>query len=224
MNHLVLSTFFFNLLLGLYSIKSNYKSKINILFSILAFFMAGIIVTNSLIIERPYMLWWNKLNLFFVIWIPTLYLMWSSSLSKIKMKINRIYIIFVSFFFSLTLATNLFIKNVSYFNGKFEQLYGPFFYVFFIYYVFCLIYGLYLLTQSSKLCNSLVERRRYLIAFIGTLIPIATSIILNSIIYIGKLRTFFHFNELTGNIYVLPITNSLMMILFAFAVLKCFVE
>ncbi|HNV93996.1 MAG: signal transduction histidine-protein kinase BaeS [Candidatus Methanofastidiosum methylothiophilum] len=220
MNYLVLSTFFFNLLLGIYSIKSNYKSKINILFSILAIFMSGIIITNSLIIERSYILWWNKLNLFFVIWIPTLYLMWSTSLSKIKMKINEIYVISISIFFSLTLVTNLFINNVSYFNGKLEQLYGPFFYVFFIYYVSCLIYGLYLLNQASKLCDSLIERRRYLIVFIGTLIPIATSIILNSIIYIGKLRTFFHFDELTGNIYVLPITNSLMMILFAFAVLK----
>ena len=52
-------------------------------------------------------------------------------------------------------------------------------------------------------------------AFIGTLIPISTSVIINFIlIYVGIL------SELKGNIVIFPITNSIMMLFFAYAVLK----
>lgn len=217
---LILFTFFFNLVLGLYSIKSNYKSKINILFSILAFLMAGIILTNVLVIDRPYPLEWNKLNLFFVIWVPSLYVMWSSRLSKKKCIIKEELLILLSIFFSLTLATDLLIKDTSFINGKLEQIHGPFFNIFFLYYVCSLVYGLYIILSTYRSNISIIEKRKYLIAFMGTLIPITTSIIMNTILFLGKLREIFGVNELTGNVFILPVTNSLMMILFAIAVLK----
>jgi len=216
----ILITFFLNLILGLYALKSNYKSKINVAFAILAFLMAGIIVTNALVIERPYPLLWNKLNLFFVIWTPTLYLMWSSNISKKKLIVKEELLAIISIFLSVTLATDLFIKDTLFVNGKLEQIHGPFFNIFFLYYVSCLIYGLYLLNCAYKSSDSFFERRKYLIAFIGTLIPITTSIIVNIILFFGGLKEIFGISELTGNIYILPITNSLMMIFFAFAVLK----
>ena len=216
----ILITFFLNIILGLYSLISNYKSKINVLFSILAFIIAGIIVTNILIIERPYPLLWNKLNMFFVIWAPSLYLIWSSNLSKSKIIIKEELLIFISILFSLTLITDLFIEDTFIANGKLEQIHGPFFNVFFTYYIICFIYGLYLLISRYKSSNSLIEKRKYLFAFIGTLIPIATSIILNSILFVGQLKEIFGIDELIGNTVILPITNSLMMALFAYAVLK----
>lgn len=190
------------------------------LFSILAFIIAGIIVTNVLIIGRPYPLLWNKLNMFFVIWTPSLYLIWSSNLSKSKIIIKEELLIFISILFSLTLITNLFIQDTFLVNGKLEQIHGPFFNVFFMYYIICFVYGLYLLISKYKSSNLLIEKRRYILAFIGTLIPIATSIILNSIIFVVQLKKIFGIDELIGNTVVLPITNSLMMALFAYAVLK----
>ncbi|HNR45302.1 MAG TPA: histidine kinase N-terminal 7TM domain-containing protein, partial [Methanofastidiosum sp.] len=216
----ILITFFLNLILGLYSLISNYKSKINVLFSILAFIIAGIIVTNVLIIERPYPLLWNKLNMFFVIWTPSLYLIWSSNLSKSKIIIKEELLIFISILFSLTLITDLFLEDTFLVNGKLEQIHGPFFNVFFIYYIICFVYGLYLLISKYKSSNSLNEKHKYLLAFIGTLIPIATSIVLNSIIIVGQLKEIFGIDELIGNTIIFPITNSLMMALFAYAVLK----
>lgn len=216
----ILITFFLNLILGLYSLISNYKSKINVLFSILAFIIAGIIVTNVLIIERPYPLLWNKLNMFFVIWTPSLYLIWSSNLSKSKIIIKENLLIIISILFSLTLINDLFIQDTFLVNGKLEQIHGPFFNVFFIYYIICFVYGLYLLISKYKSSNLIIEKRKYLLAFIGTLIPIATSIILNSIIFVVQLKEIFGIDELVGNTVILPITNSLMMALFAYAVLK----
>lgn len=213
----ILITFFLNLILGFYSIKSNYKSKTNILFSILAFTVAGITITNSFVIERSYPLMWNKLNIFLVIWTPTLYLIWSSNITKIKLKIKEELLFAISFVFSLTLITDLLLKDTIFVNGKLEQTYGPLFNIFFLYYMISFIYGLYLLIYGYKSTDKFIEKRRYLLAFIGTLIPIVTSIILNLIISVVQLNQIIGINELTGNIIILPITNSIMMILFAFA-------
>lgn len=220
MYYLIFITFFLNLVWGLYALKSNYKSKINVLFAILAFLMAGIIITNALLIERPYPQLWNKLNLFFVIWVPTLYLMWSSSFSKIKLRIKEYLLVAISIFFTLTLVTDLFIKDLLLINGKLEQIHGPMFDIFFLYYIICFLYGLYLLVIAYNSNSYFSEKQKYLLVFIGTLIPITTSITLNSIIYIGKSKEIFGINELIGNTIVLPITNSLMMFLFGYAVLK----
>jgi len=220
MYYSILITFFLNIILGLYALNYNYKSKINVVFAILAFLMAGIIVTNLLIIERPYPLLWNKLNLFFVIWTPTLYLIWSSNISKRKLIVKEELLAIISIFLSITLATDLFIKDTLFINGKLEEIHGPFFGVFFIYYVISLLYGLYLIFSGYKSNNLPFEKRKYLIAFIGTLIPIFTSISLNSIILFGQLEELLEINQLTGNIYILPITNSAMMIFFAYAVFK----
>lgn len=220
MYYLIFITFFLNLVWGLYALKSNYKSKINVLFAILAFLMAGIIITNALLIERPYPQLWNKLNLFFVIWVPTLYLMWSSSFSTIKLRIKEYLLVAISIFFTLTLVTDLFIKDLLLINGKLEQIHGPMFDIFFLYYIICFLYGLYLLVIAYNSNSYFSEKQKYLLVFIGTLIPITTSITLNSIIYIGKSKEIFGINELIGNTIVLPITNSLMMFLFGYAVLK----
>lgn len=220
MYYLIFITFFLNLAWGLYALKSNYKSKINVLFAVLAFLMAGIIITNALLIERPYPQLWNKLNLFFVIWVPTLYIMWSSSLSRTKLRIKEEVLVAISIFFSLTLLTDLFTKDLLLINGKLEQIHGPMFNVFFLYYIICFVYGLFLLIIAYKSNSSFSEKQKHLLVFVGTLIPITTSIILNSIIYIGELKEIFGINELIGNIIVLPITNSLMMFLFGYAVLK----
>jgi signal transduction histidine kinase len=221
MYYSILITFFLNILLGLYALKYNYKSKINVIFAILAFLMAGIILTNLLIIERPYPLLWSKLNLFFVIWTPTLYLIWSSNLSKIKLIVKEELLVIISIFLSITLATDLFIKDTLFVNGKLEQIHGPFFGVFFLYYVISLLYGLYIIFSAYKLNNSPIEKRKYLITFTGTLIPIVTSISLNSIILFGQLGELLEgINQLTGNIYILPITNSAMMVFFGYAVFK----
>lgn len=216
----ILITFFLNIILGLYSIKSNYKSKVNILFSILAFTMAGIIITNVLIIERPYPLLWGKMNLFLAIWTPSLYLIWSSNLSKINLKIKEIIPVSISFIFSLTLINNLFIKEIVFIDGKFEQINGVLFNIFFVYYVICLVYGVYLIFLAYSSTNSFIEKRRFLFAFIGTLVPITTSITLNLMISIAELNEIIGINQLTGNIFVLPFTNSLMILFFAYSVFR----
>ncbi|KYC46235.1 MAG: sensory histidine kinase CreC [Candidatus Methanofastidiosum methylothiophilum] len=220
MNSIIFITFFLNLTLGIYALKSNYKSRINVIFAILAFIIAGIILTNLFVIERSYPLLWNKLNLFFVIWTPTLYLMWSSGLTKMKIRIRKEILILISIFFSLSLITNLLIRNTYLINGKLEQVNGPLFNVFFLYYIICFIYGLYILISGYRSNESFIEKRRFLFAFIGTLIPIATSILLNLIIFFGQLKVIFGIDELIGNTVILPITNSLMMGLFASAVLR----
>ncbi len=215
MYELIYLVFFINLFLGIYSIKSNYKSRLNLLFSFLSFSIAGIIITNPLIILRENHLLWEKMNIFFVLWTPTLYLLWASEISNKEIVIKDRYLFFVSFLFSLSLLTDLLVKDIIVVNGKYEEVFGPAFNLFFLYYFICFGYGLFLLLSSYWSCISANDKRRNMLAFIGTLIPISASIMINFIFrYVEK------YPELTSNIYILPITNSLMMVLFGYAVLK----
>jgi len=215
MYELILFVFFINLFLGIYAIKSNYKSIVNQLFAILAFIMAGIIITNPLIMTRQYHLLWEKVNICFVIWIPSLYLIWTSKLSKRKLKIKEKYLIFISFLFSLSLLTNVFVKDILVVNGKYEEVLGPVFILFSIYYFICFFYGLLLLYSSYISASALIYKRRNILVFIGTLIPISISIMINFVFrFIEK------YSNLPSNIYILPFTNSLMMTIFAYAILK----
>ena len=215
MYELILLVFFINLFLGIYAIKSNYKSRLNLLFSFIAFFIAGIIITNPLIIIREPHLMWEKMNIFFVIWTPTLYLIWASDLSKKKLLIKDKYLVIISIIFSSSLLTDFLVKDIVISDGKYEEVFGPAFNIFFAYYLICFGYGLFLLFSSYRSSSLLVEKRKNILAFIGTLMPISASILINFIFrFIEK------YPELTSNIYILPITNSLMMALFAYAVLK----
>jgi len=208
-------SFFFNIILGSYSLINNYKSKLNILFSILAFVNAGIIITNPLIIIREYHLLWEKVNIFFVLWTPTLYLMWSFVLSRKKLRIKDIYLIIMSTVLSLSLLTNLLVADLKIVEGRFIEEFGPLFNLFFIYYIFCFGYGLYTLLSSYRKEKVVIEKRKYLMAFIGTLIPISTSVIINFILIYIEILT-----ELKGNILIFPITNSIMMVFFSYAVFR----
>jgi signal transduction histidine kinase len=177
--------------------------------------MAGIIITNPLIITRQYHLLWEKVNICFVIWIPSLYLIWASRLSKKKLKIKEKYLIFISLLFSLSLLTNIFVKDILIVNGKYEEVLGPVFILFSIYYFICFIYGLLLLYSSYRIASVLNYKRRNILVFIGTLIPICTSIMINFVFrFIEK------YSSIPSNIYILPFTNSFMMAVFAYAILK----
>lgn len=215
MNYIIILSFLFNILLGLYSIKSNYKSKINILFSLLAFLNSGVIITNYLIQIRGYPLLWGKLNIFFVIWIPTFFILGCAGLSKRKLLFKNIYWIIPSIIFSLSLLTNLMLKDFTLMEMGYVEVFGPLFGIFYAYYAICLIYGLSLLLLSYKNASSIIEKKRNRIAFFGALIPITTSIITNT-----YFRIFGYYPDFMSNFNVLPITNSVMMTLFVYAVLK----
>jgi len=215
MNYLIFLSFLFNILLSLYSIKSNYKSKINILFSFLAFCSAGIIITNYLIQIRDYPLLWGKLNIFFVIWIPPFFIWWCSQVVKRKLIIRDIYWVFPSTFFSLSLLTDFLLKDFTLMESGYVEVFGPLFSIFYTYYSICLVYGLGLLLMSYKNTSSSIEKKKYIIAFIGALIPIATSIVTNTFFRIFEIKS-----EFMSNIFVLPITNSFMLLFFSYAVFR----
>jgi len=136
----------FNILMGLYSLKINYKSRVNILFSILAFFSSAIMITNILIIIREYHLLWEKFNLFFVIWVPTFYIIWVSEITSKKLIIKKWIIVLISIFFSFSIPTNLFIKDLIFIDGKFSEIFGPLFDVFFL----ILLFLFYLWTYNTN--------------------------------------------------------------------------
>jgi len=215
MNYLIFLSFLFNILLSLYSLKSNYKSKINILFSFLAFCSAGIIITNYLIQIRDYPLLWGKLNIFFVIWIPPFFIWWCSQVVKRKLIIRDIYWVFPSTFFSLSLLTDFLLKDFTLMESGYVEVFGPLFSIFYTYYSICLVYGLGLLLMSYKNTSSSIEKKKYIIAFIGALIPIATSIVTNTFFRIFEIKS-----EFMSNIFVLPITNSFMLLFFSYAVFR----
>ncbi|NPV49992.1 MAG: HAMP domain-containing protein [Candidatus Methanofastidiosum sp.] len=215
MNYIIIFSFLFNILLGIYALKSNYKNKINILFSLLAFFNSGIIITNYLVQIRGFPLLWGKLNIFFVLWIPPLFIWWCSQISKKKLVLRDIYWIFPSVIFSLSLLTDLLLKDFSLMELGYVEVFGPLFGIFYGYYVLSLLYGLILLLLSYKNTSSTIEKKKNIIAFVGALIPIATSIVTNTYFRIFGVKP-----EFMSNVIVLPITNSLMMLLFAYAVLK----
>ncbi|HOI77885.1 MAG TPA: ATP-binding protein [Methanofastidiosum sp.] len=215
MNYLIILSFLFNILLSLYSLKSNYKSKINILFSFLAFCSAGIIITNYLIQIRDLPLIWGKLNIFFVIWVPPFFIWWCSQVVKRKLIIRDIYWVFPSTFFSLSLLTELLLKDFTLMESGYVEVFGPLFSIFYAYYSICLLYGLGLLLMSYKNTSSSIEKKKYIIAFIGALIPIATSIVTNTFFRIFEIKS-----EFMSNIFVLPITNSFMLLFFSYAVFR----
>ncbi len=216
MYEIIFFVFFINLFLGIYSIINNYKSKLNIIFSILTFVNAGIIITNLLIILRDFPLLWQKFNIFFVLWAPTLYLFFCSELTQERLKIKKIYLLTLSCIFSLSLLTNLLVSDLKVVEGIFVEEFGPLFNIFFIYYIFAFVYGLYILLLSYKKERN-NEGKKYIVVFTGTLIPIATSILVNLIF-----RFLVFDPEFVTSIYIfiLPITNSLMVFLFAYAVFK----
>lgn len=206
----------FNILMGLYSLKINYKSRVNILFSILAFFSSAIMITNILIIIREYHLLWEKFNLFFVIWVPTFYIIWVSEITSKKLIIKKWIIVLISIFFSFSIPTNLFIKDLIFIDGKFSEIFGPLFDVFFLYYSFCFIYGLIILIRSYKSSINRLDKNRTLYIFTGTLIPITTSILTNFILRYSQ-----KYDEvLRGNILVFPLSNIIMMCFFGYSVIK----
>lgn len=215
MNNIIFFSFLFNILLGLYSIKSNYKSKINIVFSLLAFLNAGIIITNYLVQIRDFTLLWGRFNLFFVIWTPTLFLIGCSILSQRKIILKYRYLISLSSLFSISLLTNLLLIDFIFLDSGYVEIFGPLFSFFYFYYTFCLLYGLGLLLFSYKNASSSMERKKNLIAFFAVLIPISTSLFTNT-----YFRIFENYPDFMSNYHIFPITNSLMMFLFAYAVLK----
>jgi len=215
MNYLIFLSFLFSILLGIYALKSNYKNKINILFSFLAFSSAGIIVTNYLIQIRDHPLLWGKLNIFFVIWTPTLFIWWCSEICKRKLIIRDIYWAIPSTVFSISLLTDLLLKDFSLIGSGYVEVFGPLFGIFYTYYVVCLLYGLGLIFVSYKNSTSINEKKKNIIAFCGALIPIATSIATNT-----YFRIFGNRPEFMSNYIVFPVTTSLMLVLFAFAVIR----
>ena len=205
-----------NISIGLYALKINYKSKINVFFSILGFFTAGIIITNILIIIRDYHLLWEKMNLLFVVWVPTFYILWISEIANKKLIIKKEIFFLISAFFSISLLTNLFIKDLIFIDGKFSEVFGPLFNIFFLYYSFCFIYGLILLIKAYINPISSIDKNKTLIVFMGTLVPIITSIITNFLFrYLEK-----YGDVLRGNIFIYPITNIIMLCFFGYSVIK----
>jgi len=207
---------FLNILIGAYSLKINYKSKINILFSVLAFFTSAIMITNVLIILREHHLLWEKFNLLFVVWVPTLYILWTSEITNKKLLIRNEIFTLISFIFSFSLLSNLFIKDLLFADGKFTEIFGPLFNLFFIYYSLCFIYGLILVYRGYVSSYIKLDRKRNLFVFIGTLVPILTSLVTNFLFrYLEK------YDELLrGNIIIFPITNIIMMCFFGYSVIK----
>ncbi|NMC76873.1 MAG: HAMP domain-containing protein [Candidatus Methanofastidiosa archaeon] len=195
--------------------KLNYKSKLNIIFSLLGFLTSGIILTNYLIYYRNTPLLWEKLNIFFVTWTPTLYLMWCSIVTKKKLLLKEIYLVCISIFFSSMLLTNLLIKDIILKDKIFVEITGPFFVVFLLYYTICFIYGLYNLGISYKKTTSEVEKRIYLLIFVGTLIPISASVFSNIFLRLTDI-----YPEIIGNIYGFPTTSSIMITFFLYSIVK----
>ncbi len=215
MNYIVIFSFLFNIFLGLYSLKTNYKNKINILFALLAFLNSGVIITNYLIQIRDQPLLWGKLNIFFVIWIPTLFVLGCANLSKRKLIAKENYWLFPSIIFSFSLLTDLLLKDFKLMDSGYVEVFGPLFGIFYSYYVICLLYGLILLLMAYKNASSILEKKKNMTAFIGALIPILTSISTNT-----YFRIFGNYPEFMSNFLVLPVTNSLMMLLLIYAVIK----
>ena len=175
-----LITAIFTFLLGIFVLlKGRWRINLYKIFALYSFNIAlwsFSVWQHSPSLDKKTVLFWNKILHVGSVFIPVLFVhfifIYLKRLPKERWKISLIYLIGILFVILNLSGSTLFTKDIGYTSQYSYNIPGPLYLLFFFFFIFCVVYGIYLLINKYKEV-SFSQRNQIRYFLLGTIIGYA---------------------------------------------------